>query len=31
MHPGFNHDLSEVLKNPNLNVSDFKKQYLGFQ
>ena len=31
MHPEFNHDLSEVLKNPNLTVSEFKKVYLGCQ
>ena len=29
IHPEFKHDLSHILRNSNISILDFKKQYLG--
>ncbi len=29
LHPDFKYNISDVLKDPKLTLSDFKKKYLG--
>lgn len=31
MHPGFTENITDVLKNPNLGITEFKSKFLGIK